>query len=196
MTWIYLSTLIFGGIFLVPMMLGGMDLDGDVDFDFDADSDLDVDFDTGGAIGDFVGSLVSFRSIVFFATFFGLSGIVFDNVIGRNAATALTLALVLGAIAAFANTFLMRALRGSENDSSVTSAEISGARATVVLPLAEERKGRIRALVGGQEQYFVALPHRPSRDRFDVGDPVVVVEIQDGTALVAPLPGLEMGESD
>ena len=198
---IYIAALIFGGIFLVPMMLGALEFDGDVDFDFDSDADVelggDADFgtDTSGALGDFVGSLLSFRSVVFFGAFFGLTGVLFDVVFDQAAAVTLILALGFGLVAAASQATILGLIQNNMNDSSVSQHELPGTRATVVLPLGEDRKGRIRALVGGQTTYLVALPHRTT-NRFDVGESVVVVEIQDGTALVAPLPGLEAGESD
>jgi len=195
MTPIYLATLIFGAIFLVPMMLGALEFDGDVDFDFDGDldADFDLDVDSGGALGDLVGSLLSFRTLVFFAAFFGGSGLLFEDLLGQPAAIALPFALGLGVVAALVSSSAMQLVQNNQNDSSVSVRELPGTRATVVLPLGEERKGRIKALVGGQVTFMVALPHRTT-SHFDVGDAVVVVEIQDGTALVAPLPGLEAGE--
>ena len=205
MSQIYLATLIFGAIFIVPMMLGGLDFDGDVEFDFDGelegdldfDPDIDADFDAdpGSALGDFLGSLVSFRSVVFFAGFFGLSGVVFGRWFDQTAALTLVLAITLGTLAVLANGWLMSALKRSMSDSSVTARDISGARATVILPIEDGRKGRVRAMVAGQMTYMVALPHRTT-NRFDAGDAVVVVEVQDGTALVAPLPGLGPGENE
>ena len=85
MIWLYIATALFGGAFVVPMILGGIDFDADVgefdmdvgDVDVDVDLDMDVDIGLTGAIGDFVMSLLNFRSIVLASTFFGLSGIVF-----------------------------------------------------------------------------------------------------------------------
>ncbi len=210
MTWIYISALVFGGAFLIPMLLGAVDFDSD--FEFDVDGDFDADFDTGfdtdfdgsvsadadgigNALGDVVGSLVSFRNLVFFASFFGLSGLLFDNLLG-HAVAALPLALVLGFIAALANTTLMRMLTKSEANSQVSNRDLEGKAAVVVLPMGEDRKGRIRTLVAGQTTFLVALPYAGSTGHLDVGDPVVVVEIENGTALVAPLPGLELGEEN
>ena len=37
MFWIYLASAIFGGAFLIPMILGGLDTDSDIEFDTDTD---------------------------------------------------------------------------------------------------------------------------------------------------------------
>jgi len=45
MEWIYLASAIFGGSFLIPMVLGGLSSDVDVDFDTDVEMDVDLDMD-------------------------------------------------------------------------------------------------------------------------------------------------------
>jgi len=206
MTWIYLASLLFGAIFLVPMILGGLELDGDADFDLDAygdiDSDLDLDFGgsdvdgLGSALGSFVSSILSFRNWVFFGAFFGGSGLIFNNLLDRTAALSLILALALGLTAAVANAALTRFVKTNVSDSQVMLRDLKGTPAQVVIPLGENRKGRIQVRVGDETTYMVALPYRESAQPFGVGDEVVVVEIADGTALVAPLPSLGSGESE
>lgn len=201
MIWLYVAALVFGAVFVVPMVLGGLDFDADVgELDVDADFDVDADVDPGsadgagsggfgGAIGDFVGSLLNFRSMVLGATFFGLSGVVlgaFDT--GR--VTALVTAIVLGLVAAGANSALTNYVIGRQQSSHVTMREVSGASATVLLPISAERRGRVRALIAGQTEYFTALPHRIEHS-FETGESVVVIEVVDGIAKVASLKELE-----
>lgn len=209
MIWLYLAFAIFGGAFVIPMVLGGLDADvdvgGDLDIggdvgelsaDLDMGGDMDLDLDTDGllgGVGDFVSSLLSFRSLVFFAAFFGFAGMVFSWFDFTEPAPLLT-AGVLGFIAAAANSQLFRFLKSSESSSHVTDRELHGQQASVVVPLGPGRKGRIRADINGQPHYLVALPFRSGDDEhYGVGEPVVVIEIEDGTALVAPLPSLETG---
>jgi len=199
MIWLYVAATIFGGTFTLAMMAGALDFDGDVELDFDADIDLDLDtgFDAdggvAGAAGDFFGSLISFRSLVFFAAFFGLAGLVF-NLFDYTEPVPLLSGLGLGAVAAVLNGQLFNWLKQNEHSSQVSNRHLTGARATVVLPMGTDRKGRIKTELEGETTYMVALPHSEKTDRFDVGDPVVVVEIENGTARVAPLPGLTLGE--
>lgn len=203
MIWLYIAATIFGGTFTLAMLAGGLDFDGDVELDFDSDFDLstDLDLDGGldsdggfaGAAGDFFGSLLSFRSIVFFATFFGLAGLVF-NLFDYTEPVPLVSALGLGAVAAVINGQLFSWIKKNEASSQISNRALTGARATVVLPLGTDRKGRIKAELEGETTFMVALPHSDKTDRFDVGDAVVVVEIENGTARVAPLPGLELGQ--
>ncbi len=212
MTWIYLAAAIFGGMFVIPMILGGLDLDTDVDAEFgggdvgdlggtefDADTDLDVDADatteTGDtaidAVGSFVSSLLSFRSLVFFLSFFGLAGIIF-NVIGSGSVVTFLTALGLGLIAAVLNAQLFSYLKRTGSSSQRLSRDIEGHSARVILPISGSQKGRIRTDLGGQPTFMVALPFGDS-GTFDVGDSVVVVEVNNGTALVAEL---ALGETE
>jgi hypothetical protein len=62
-----------------------------------------------------------------------------------------------------------------------------------VLPLESNQKGRIKIDLGGQPQFMVARSLE-SEGRLDVGAPVVVVKVEDGTALVASLGELESGD--
>ncbi|MEL6983700.1 MAG: hypothetical protein AAFO29_14850, partial [Actinomycetota bacterium] len=96
MIWIYLASAIFGGVFLIPMLLSGLDIGGGADLDggeIGADLDVDIEIDGievdgpdggdgaliggdggGGAIADIDGgplgavfaSLLSFRTLVSF----------------------------------------------------------------------------------------------------------------------------------
>lgn len=211
MFWIYLASAIFGGSFLIPMILGGLgsdmevdsdlELDTDVDFDtdFDADFDADVDSDFGSdaqspvstgldAGQAIVGSLLSFRSIVFFATFFGAAGIVF-TALDYNVLLTLITALVLGGIAAVANSALFGLLKASETTSRVGERVFEGRPASVTVPIASDRRGRIRIDLAGQPHYLVAESF--DGEAFRPGHEVVVVEIQHGIARVASLIDLE-----
>ena len=217
MFWIYLASAIFGGSFLIPMILGGlgsdMEIDTDADFDLDTDVDIDTDFDTdfdadvdidadadlgsdahspvstgldaGQAI---VGSLLSFRSVVFFATFFGTAGIVF-TVLDYNVVLTLVTAVVLGVIAAVANSALFGLLKASEITSQVGERSFEGRPASVTVPIGADQRGRIRIDLAGQPHYLVAESF--DGEAFKLGHEVVVVEIQDGIARVASLIDLE-----
>lgn len=230
MIWVYIASAVFGGAFVIPMFLGGLDFDTGVDIDgggADIDGGLDTDFDTDfgdmdgavdgamdiesasdvgpdidvtdlssdglyDSVGEFASSLLSFRSLVFAMTFFGLSGAVFTW-LGANVILALAIALCLAFFAASLNSVLMQFVNRKEVSSHVTNADMRGTNAEVVLPVAAGRKGRIRAIVAGQTQYFVALPFGSKHNdhSFEAGDPVVVVDIQGGTALISPMKSLE-----
>ena len=200
MIWLYIASTVFGGTFVVPMVLGGLDFDadvgdldmdvgdvGDLDMDVGDVGDLDMDVDTGltGAVGDFVMSLLSFRSIVMACTFFGLSGIVF-TVLDTNVLLTLLTSIVLGFVAASVNSGVTKFVLNRQQSSHVTLREMQGVSAEVMLPIADDRRGRVRAQIAGQTEYFTALPFKPGVT-FEQGETVVVVEIQEGMALVVSL---------
>ncbi len=221
MTIVYLVAALFGGVFLVPMLMGGIDVDGDLDLDaggsldlgdieadvdfglasdagFEADADLDLDADTGvdaGETGDsfgdlsgldaFVASLLSFRSIVFFITFFGISGLVL-TLLGSGATTTLVTSIVLGLFAAVLHAQLFSVLRRKNTSSQLTVTDLEGQAARVVLPINGVTKGRVRADIGGQPTFLVARSYDAAHS-YDVGESVVVVSVEDGTAMVASL---------
>jgi hypothetical protein len=191
MIWLYIASLVFGAVFVVPMVLGGFNFDADIG-DIGADSggvgDLDMDVDaTGiaGAVGDFVGSLLNFRSMVLGSTFFGLSGMIFTVLDTPVVATLIT-ALGLGFVAAAANSGITTFVLGRQQSSHVTLSEVQGMSAEVILPIAEDRRGQVRAQIAGQTEYFTALPFKPDYS-FEPGEIVVVIEIDEGLAKVASL---------
>jgi hypothetical protein len=191
MIWLYIASLVFGAVFVVPMVLGGFNFDADIG-DIGADSggvgDLDMDVDaTGiaGAVGDFVGSLLNFRSMVLGSTFFGLSGMIFTVLDTPVVATLIT-ALGLGFAAAAANSGITTFVLGRQQSSHVTLSEVQGMSAEVILPIAEDRRGQVRAQIAGQTEYFTALPFKPDYS-FEPGEIVVVIEIDEGLAKVASL---------
>lgn len=211
MIWIYLLAAVFGGLFVVPMLMGGLDLDTDFDIDLDAEIDFDldaggpeIDLDGGldmdsdgflGQFGDFAGSLLSFRSIVMFITFFGVSGLVFSGLGFGSISTALT-ATGLGFVAAMLNSALFTFIRGNEVNSQVTNTDLQGTLARVIIPIDADHKGRIVAEINQQPHYLVASPSALDRGQsFAVGDSVVVVDIDRGTALVTRL-DLEIEEGN
>ena len=194
MIWIYIAAAIFGGGFLIPALIGSLDFDTDVDFDVDAD----IDADTGAvvaasAVGDWVSSLLTFRTVIFFATFFGAVGLVF-SLLDYSEPLPFVSALGLGLVAGATNARLVNYLKRSEVSSHLTQREIAGSTARVILPIAQERRGRVEVDVGGQPQFMVALPFRSNAPEMAPGAQVVVVEVREGTAFVAPLPKFEGGK--
>lgn len=203
MTWVFLAALIFGGGLLVPMLLGGLgsdlELDGDLELDAGeldldgADGEVGADGGDASALGRLLSGVLSLRSLVFFSAFFGASGLVL-GALGYATPATVSSATVVGIGAALANGVLMDVLRRTEGTSQISDATLVGRPATVVLPMAPGRRGRIRVDLGGQPHYLVAGPvEGDTTTTFDVGHPVVVVDIIDGTALVSSLAGLEPG---
>jgi membrane protein implicated in regulation of membrane protease activity len=183
----WLATLI-GWPFVLFFLFSGGDLD--TDFDLDADIDLDADLDGLDAAGgplDAVLSFLSFRAVAFFAAFFGLAGLLLTWV---DAGTVLTVILAVGVgfFAFWLNGMLMRYLKRSSSDSSIRDRHIEGSPATVTIPIRPGHRGRVTVDVRGQRLVFTAAPYVEHDDAvFEVGDSVVVVEVDKGTAKIANL---------
>ena len=200
----YLASAIIGWAFVGLFLFGGIDTDVDADFDadvdadFDADVDADLDGDLDAAGSGFASSiaaaglsLLSFRSIMFFLAFFGLTGIIL-GVIDASAPATLLAAIGVGAFAWVFNSFVFRALTVADVSSSLKEADLRGALGEVVLPISPGHRGRIAIEVGNQRRYLTAQPHEAAKQSsFAVGDPIVVVGLKRGAALVTAVDVLE-----
>ncbi len=214
MIWFYLASLVFGSVFVVPLVLGGIGADADVDFDsdvgggdldvggdvdggldVDADLDVDSDFDNDagqidgagsvGLVGDVVSSLVSFRSIMLFITFFGLTGTVL-TVLQYNVSLVAILAVLMGLFGAVTNSLAFSLLRRTQSSSHETARHFEGRQATVAVPIEPGHRGRIQIDLGGQPQFMVAEGVDPT-ETFERGHRVVVVNMTNGIAAVTSL---------
>jgi hypothetical protein len=80
-------SLVAGGVLLVASLFGA-DQDADADADIGADGDVDADAGheglAHGDLGGFVAVFISLRFWTFFATFFGLTGVVFTVLLDIN----------------------------------------------------------------------------------------------------------------
>ena len=202
----YLASAIVGWAFVGLFLFGGIDSDVDTDFeaDFDADVDADIDVDAdldgdieaaGSGFASSIASaglsLLSFRSIMFFLAFFGLTGMVLDVIDASTLATLLA-AIGVGAFAWVFNSFVFRALKVADVSSSLVQADIEGTMGEVVLPISPGHRGRISIEVGDQRRYLTAQPHEKAKQSaFAVGDQIVVVGLDKGAALVMPVDVLE-----
>ncbi len=208
MDWIYLASAIFGGSFLIPMILGGLASDTDFGADADFDTGTDFELDAGADVGHgadvadahhipdsigqgfsaadaIVGSLLSFRSVVFFAAFFGVTGLLL-GLLGYGFLLTLITSVALGAVAAVANSAVFGLLKASESTSQMTERSFLGRRGTVTVPITDGMRGRIRIDMGGQPQYLVAAALSDD-EQFEAGHPVTVVQLEDTVALVVSL---------
>lgn len=200
----YLASAIIGWAFVGLFLFGGIDtdvdadLDADFDADFDADLDADLDGDidvSGSGIASSVASaglsLLSFRSVMFFLAFFGLTGIVL-NVINAGGVATLIAAIGVGVFAWVFNSFVFRALKVADVSSTLTESDLQGALGEVVLPISPGHRGRISIEVGDQNRYLTAASHDETKQgSFAVGDRIVVLGLDNGAALVAGIDVLE-----
>jgi len=184
---LYLVCLLLGGLLITLSIFGGGDADLDVDVatDTDLEIDTDVDAEGGGEGVTAAARFLSIRNLVFFMAFFGLTGTLLTLLQANHLATVLT-AAGLGAVAAFAVQRLMDYLRRSQSGALPSPSTLAGAEARVVVGVTGTRPGKIDVVVGDRTYQFLARIHEGAAvDHVEAGDTVVVVRIQDGTALVA-----------
>jgi len=190
---LYLMCLLLGGILIALSIFGGGDTDVDVDVaaDVDVDADVDIDADGGGVDGDggeglaAAARFLSMRNLVFFLAFFGLTGTLLTLLQAGHVATLLT-AAGLGILAAWAVHRLMGYLRGSQSGALPSPSALAGSEARVVVGITPTRPGKVDVVAGDRTYQYLARIHEGAKlDRVEAGDTVVVVRIQDGTALVA-----------
>lgn len=189
---IYLACLIFGGIFIAVTLLFGGDGDVDLDVDADMDVDLDVDADVGGDVDIDAGGegmtaaikFLSFRNIVFFLAFFGLTGTVLTWL---NAPFLLVLAAAIGMGFGAATLMhrVMSHLLKNEVGQALSVDSLVGLPAKVIINITKDHRGKVMLDAGGQELQLLALSaDEAAKDEFSAGEIVYILRVENGTVYV------------
>ena len=144
--------------------------------------ELDADVDAGSDGGGFF-SWVSLSAVSFGAVFFGLGGLV-TIWMGLSSLPGVLIALGVGVLGASFHNALFGWLRRTEASSEVTSRDLYGASALVVLPVSVQRRGQIVVGAGGQRLRVSASPANP-QDRLKKGERVTIVGVDGGVAIIA-----------
>ncbi|MEZ5247406.1 MAG: NfeD family protein [Acidimicrobiales bacterium] len=168
MSGLYLFFLAVGAPLLLWMVFVG-DSDGGDGFGLDGDSELTV--------------LPLSAIAAFMATFGGIG--VIGELTGAGFLATFVLAIVLALGVGYASHRLFKWIKTPGASSEVTDAELEGKIARVSLPISGEFRGRIVLDVAGAREQMTASPFDGSA--IDVGEPVVIVRIEHGVALVAPM---------
>jgi len=176
MSGIYIFFLAVGAPLLVWMAFSG---------DADGGDGLGIDVDGDGPL-----LPVPVSAIAFFMATFGFIGVA-GGWASVGAVTLLITAAVVAVLAGLASSRAFAWLRATSSSSDVTDAELEGKIAKVALPVSREHRGKIIVDVAGAREQMTASPADGSS--IDAGERVVIVRVEAGVALVAPLgPGLEL----
>jgi hypothetical protein len=186
---LYWAFLLFGGTLLLFSIFSGADGDTDLEFDVDSDLTLDIEGDIGAGVGGeglaAAAQYLSFRNLVFFAAFFGLTGTVLHYLHVPGAVT-LFLAIVMGLGAAGVSHKLMAYLRDSQSGEVGSLSDLEGLQAKVFIDVSRDRKGKISVTGRDQRMEIVAIVAEESRDdSFKSGDTVTIVRVAEGVAQIA-----------
>lgn len=176
---VYLFSLVLGGGFLVLSLLSG---DGG---DLDVDMDVDVDADLGGDAG-VDQKIFSFRGLIYALFGFGLTG----ALLTWMGLPTLPVALAsggAGVVSSLLVTSTFNYLKRTDSGYLPGDDTLAGTAGRVVLPLSEGSPGAVVVRRSDREIRLRALPHASGE-----GDPagwstIMVVEMEDGIARVAPL---------
>ena len=194
---IYIFSLVVGGGLLGMSLLG--------DFFGDADADLggaEVDGDLAAALGGDgaevasdgaeVGKLLSLRSLTYALFGFGGAGLVLHLAWGGPALVGAMVAAGMGIGSGALVSTVFGYLKRTEAGEIASEASLVGRQGTVTLPVGAGETGRVRLTSGHRQFGMRARSDDPealetSGAQLDVGRRVVVTEVRDGVAYVAPL---------
>jgi membrane protein implicated in regulation of membrane protease activity len=167
-----LALVVGGGLMLVQVVSGGHDT-------VDAGHALDVQHHGGGP------GVLSIRSFIYGLFAFGFVGAALHIPRITGHTSALLIALGSGVAAGLAAGFTFARLGSAAASGAASLHEAAGRRARVLLPCAADRPGKIRLDLGGQQVDMKATTNGPP---IPAGAEVVVVEVREDVALVAPVP--------
>lgn len=181
MIYLYIATLVVGGVLLASsMLLGDHDADGVDDIGgHGGDSHAD-------AAGDGLSSLLvgfrSFRFWIFFSAFFGLTGLVLTGLglvesKSVGALTSLGMGLFVGTMA----TWVLRRLSVEETGKVPTTREYVGKTARVLVAIEKGSLGKIRLAIGGTAVDVLATADDES---LAIDDEAVIIDMDGTTAKV------------
>ncbi len=175
---LYLACLVLGGFFVALSVFGA---DAGVGSDLDTDMGSELGADGGEVTARFLGV----RNVVFFVAFFGLTGTLL-TLLSVPLLLTPVLAVGMGLVAATGIHRLMGFLQRDENGQIPDADHLEGRMAQVIVDVGVRRPGKVDVVVGDRTYQFLARIHEGAAvDHAEAGDTVVVVRIQDGTALVA-----------
>jgi hypothetical protein len=150
----------------------------------DSDAHIHVGSDHHGADGY---QILSLRNATYFLFAFGVTGVALNTMWGgdRSWLTAI-LALGIGALGATISTLAFGWLRKSESGEMPGDRAWLGATADVMLPLSAGGTGKILVSRGGRSQELLARAFDGDASGVERWSKVLILEIRDGIALVAP----------
>lgn len=140
----------------------------------------DADADAGGEAL----SVIPLSSIAFFAATFGFVGVV-GGATGAGAVALFVTSAVVAVVAGLISTQAFKWIRKNSVSSEVMDSELEGSMARVALELSSDHRGKIIVDMAGAREQMTASPIDGSTIK--EGERVVIVKVERGVAIVAPL---------
>ena len=182
----YIFSVVLGGGILALSLFGDL-----FDADVDADAGVDLDADADAAVdGSEVARLLSLRSLVYVLFGFGASGLLL-HLIRDGAQPVLTAAIAagMGLGSGALVTTVFGYLKRTEAGEIQGEAALAGLRGEVVMPSAAGDTGEVRIRSGERQYRIRARSDDPAEAEgsLGIGCPVMVIDVKDGVAYVAPV---------
>lgn len=182
---VYLACLVFGGALLLFTILFGAESDVGYDLDTDFDLESGASFEMQGEGLAAAVQFLSFRNLVFFCAFFGLTGSLLTWT-GSPFLVTLSSAIVLGLFAAVLCHKLMIYLRTSESGQVTDHSEFSGMTARVTLPVEKGTRGKVSIATSERKvQMLAEVAEEATKRSFSEGETATVVRVVGGVAQIA-----------
>lgn len=165
----------------------GTDVDVDADIGLDADAGADVDHDGDGHHDTEGFRIFSVRNATYFLFAFGVTGVLLSWIWGgaRPLLTA-AFASVLGLTGGAISTLAFGWVRRTEAGQLMGDRGWIGLTGRVTLPLSAGGTGKVLVERGGREHELLARPFEREPDRPEDWVEVMVIDMQQGVALVSP----------
>ena len=200
---LYVFALVLGAVLLTVSVVFGGHSDTDADLDVEADADLDADLDghgglspadvgqqglhthvahAGSPVGLF-GTLLSLRFWTFFATFFGLTGVLLQGLgLLSGTATPLLVSTAVGLVTGYTTSSVIRYFARTPTGRVPSRDAYVGKTGRVLVPVTEGGLGKVRVEIGGTTVDVLA---RVDGDgELAAGEQALILQMDDTTALV------------
>ena len=183
----YIFSVVLGGGLLLLSLLGGL-LGGDA-VELELEAEIDIDFDADTAVDYSASKILSIRTLTYTLFGFGAVGwLLSRGGLAPEAASTITYAAIGGVISGALVNRVFGYLRGTETGMIVRDDSFVGLAGEVTLRLGDGSSGSVAVEQGGRRHTLRALPHASVQTGAppDEWHSVVVVEMKDGVAYVAP----------
>jgi membrane protein implicated in regulation of membrane protease activity len=171
----WLALVIGGGLFLLSLAGDVFGVEGHDAHAFHADSDTDW------------GRLFSLRNATYFLFAFGAVGVLLNFAwSGEKELLALLFATLTGLLAWAMSFAAFTYIRRTDSGQMLGDQLLVGRIGTVSLPIVKGGTGKIMVAKAGHTQELLAKPLDDDEANPEQWDSVIVVEVRDGVALVAP----------
>jgi len=181
----YLFCVVLGGGLLLLSVLGDLLGTNAVDLELEADLDVDTDSDVHHTAS----KIFSIRTVIYTLFGFGAVGwLLSRSGMAPDAPSTITYAAVGGMISGSLVNRVFGYLRRTETGMLEADTSFVGLPGQITLPLGSGSTGNVAIKRGGRRHTLRALPHTSAASNASADEwrNVVVVEMKDGIAYVAP----------